>query len=79
MSNELGAAHPRAAKLSVMVVVFSAFFIGVLLAIILAIFRHQYPALFSDNLQVQEAVYVLTPLLGACLIINNIQPALSGM
>ncbi|KAL7616880.1 hypothetical protein Lser_V15G00687 [Lactuca serriola] len=79
VSNELGAAHPRAAKLSVVVVVFSAFFIGVLLAIILAIFRHQYPALFSDNLQVQEAVYALTPLLGACLIINNIQPALSGV
>ncbi|KAI3513221.1 hypothetical protein L1887_20548 [Cichorium endivia] len=79
VSNELGAAHPRTAKFSVVVVIFFAFIIGVLLAIILAIFRHQYPALFADNLEVQEAVYALTPLLGACLIINNIQPALSGV
>ncbi|XP_023728593.1 protein DETOXIFICATION 31 [Lactuca sativa] len=79
VSNELGAAHPRTAKFSVVVVIFFAFIIGVLLAIILAIFRHQYPALFSDSLEVQEAVYALTPLLGACLIINNIQPALSGV
>ncbi|CAH1442828.1 unnamed protein product [Lactuca virosa] len=79
VSNELGAAHPRTAKFSVVVVIFFSFIIGVLLAIILAIFRHQYPALFADNLQVQQAVYALTPLLGACLIINNIQPALSGV
>ncbi|CAI9266950.1 unnamed protein product [Lactuca saligna] len=79
VSNELGAAHPRTAKFSVVVVIFFSFIIGVLLAIILAIFRHQYPALFADNLEVQRAVYALTPLLGACLIINNIQPALSGV
>ncbi|GJS62004.1 RNA-directed DNA polymerase, eukaryota, reverse transcriptase zinc-binding domain protein [Tanacetum coccineum] len=79
VSNELGAAHPRTAKFSVVVVVISSFLVGVLLAILLGIFRHQYPALFADSLEVQEAVYALTPLLAACLIINNIQPALSGV
>ncbi|KVH98405.1 Multi antimicrobial extrusion protein [Cynara cardunculus var. scolymus] len=79
VSNELGAAHPRTAKFSVVVVVISAFFVGVLLAILLVIFRHQYPAIFADSLEVQQAVYTLTPLLAACLIINNIQPALSGV
>lgn len=78
MSNELGAAHPRTAKFSIVVVVISAFLVGVLFAILLVIFRNQYPALFADSLQVQQAVYALTPLLAACLIINNIQPALSG-
>ncbi|CAI9259426.1 unnamed protein product [Lactuca saligna] len=79
VSNELGAAHPRTAKFSIVVVVISAFLVGVLFAILLAIFRNQYPALFADSLQVQQAVYALTPLLAACLIINNIQPALSGV
>ncbi|KAI3762840.1 hypothetical protein L1987_53282 [Smallanthus sonchifolius] len=79
VSNELGATHPRTAKFSVVVVVIFAFIIGVLLAILLGIFRHQYPALFADSLEVQQAVYALTPLLAACLIINNIQPAISGV
>ncbi|KAI3684860.1 hypothetical protein L6452_34087 [Arctium lappa] len=79
VSNELGAAHPRTAKFSIVVVIMSSFIVGILLAILLAIFRHQYPAIFADSLEVQQAVYTLTPLLGACLIINNIQPALSGV
>nr|XP_043635324.1 protein DETOXIFICATION 31-like [Erigeron canadensis] len=79
VSNELGAAHPRAAKFSVVVVVVFSFIVGVMLAILLVIFRHQYPALFANSLEVQQAVYALTPLLATCLVINNIQPALSGV
>ncbi|KAK3041853.1 hypothetical protein RJ639_000369 [Escallonia herrerae] len=79
VSNELGAAHPRTAKFSVVVVVVSSFFIGLLLSLILIIFRHQYPALFSDSAEVKSLVYKLTPLLATCIVINNIQPALSGV
>lgn len=78
MSNELGAAHPRTAKFSVVVVVVSSFLIGVMLALILLVFRQQYPALFSNSEEVKKVVYDLTPLLATCIIINNIQPALSG-
>ncbi|XP_071709321.1 protein DETOXIFICATION 31-like [Rutidosis leptorrhynchoides] len=79
VSNELGAAHPRTARFSVLVVVVSSFLIGLLLAIILIIFRHRFPSLFSENAQVQGVVYKLTPLLATCIVINNIQPALSGV
>ncbi|XP_076924742.1 protein DETOXIFICATION 31-like [Bidens hawaiensis] len=79
VSNELGAAHPRTAKFSVVVVVIFSIIVGTLLAILLVIFRHQYPAIFANSLEVQQAVYALTPLLALCLIINNIQPALSGV
>ncbi|KAK1436536.1 hypothetical protein QVD17_02317 [Tagetes erecta] len=79
VSNELGAGHPRAAKFAIGVVVVSSFAFGTMLAILLLIFRHQYPAIFADSLEVQQAVYALTPLLATCLIINNIQPALSGV
>ncbi|XP_076944630.1 protein DETOXIFICATION 30-like [Bidens hawaiensis] len=79
VSNELGASHPRAAKFAIGVVVISSFIFGTLLAILLIIFRHQYPAFFADSSEVQQAVYALTPFLAACLVINNIQPALTGV
>ncbi|KAL2510266.1 root hair specific 2 [Forsythia ovata] len=78
VSNELGAAHPRTAKFSVLVVVASSFTTGLLLALLLIIFRKQYPSLFADNIEVQKYVYDLTPLLVFCIVVNNIQPALSG-
>lgn len=78
VSNELGAAHPRTAKFSVVVVVISSFLIGLFLSLILIIFREQYPSLFSNSEEVKKVVYGLTPLLATCLVINNIQPALSG-
>ena len=78
VSNELGARHPRTAKFSVVVVVISSFVIGLFISVILIIFRKQYPAVFSSSEEVQKVVYSLTPLLAACIVINNIQPALSG-
>ncbi|XP_065876733.1 protein DETOXIFICATION 29-like [Euphorbia lathyris] len=79
ISNELGAGHPRTAKLSLLVAVLSSFMIGVMLSIILILTRHIYPSLFSNDSQVKDLVDQLTPLLAACIIINNIQPVLSGM
>lgn len=78
VSNELGAGHPRTAKFTVAVVAIFAFFLGVILAAILLIFRDDYPSLFSDSTEVQELVYKLTPLLATCIVINNVQPVLSG-
>ncbi|KAL0385491.1 UNVERIFIED_CONTAM: protein DETOXIFICATION 29 [Sesamum radiatum] len=79
VSNELGAGHPRAAKFSVLVVVLSSFLIALLVAILILIFQKQYPFLFSDNLEVIEVVYELTPLLAFCIVLNNVQPVLSGV
>ncbi|XP_059657864.1 protein DETOXIFICATION 29-like isoform X2 [Cornus florida] len=79
VSNELGAAHPRTAKFSVVVVSVTSVLFGLLLALILIINRMQYPALFSNNAEVKQLVIELTPLLGASIVINNIQPALSGV
>jgi len=79
VSNELGAAHPRIAKFSVVVVVVSSFLIGLILSIILIIYQKQYPSLFSNSDEVKSLVYKLTPLLAACIVINNVQPALSGV
>ncbi|GLT86505.1 hypothetical protein SLE2022_046420 [Rubroshorea leprosula] len=52
VSNELGAAHPRTAILSL---------------------------LFSNDTDVQDLVKELTPLLALCIVIDNVQPVLSGV
>ncbi|XP_058093666.1 protein DETOXIFICATION 29 isoform X2 [Magnolia sinica] len=79
VSNELGANHPRIAKFSVVVVVITSFLIGVLLSLILIITRKQYPSAFTSNEDVKKLVYMLTPLLASSIIINNVQPVLSGV
>ncbi|KAH7570334.1 hypothetical protein ACOSP7_018405 [Xanthoceras sorbifolium] len=79
VSNELGAGHPRTAKLSLMVAVISSFLIGLVLSLILVITRDKYPDLFSSDSEVIDLVKELTPLLALCITINNIQPVLSGV
>nr|XP_019702062.2 protein DETOXIFICATION 29 isoform X2 [Elaeis guineensis] len=79
VSNELGAGHPRTAKFSVVVVVITSFFIGIFLSFILIITRKQYPSAFTNSNDVKRVVYALTPLLAISIVINNIQPVLSGV
>ncbi|XP_011086625.1 protein DETOXIFICATION 29 isoform X2 [Sesamum indicum] len=79
VSNELGASHPRSAKFSMVVVVIFALLLSSLISGTLLIFKRQYPYLFADSLDVVQVLYQLTPLLALCLVVNNIQPALSGV
>ncbi|XP_038979344.1 protein DETOXIFICATION 29-like isoform X2 [Phoenix dactylifera] len=79
VSNELGAGHPRTAKFSVVVVVITSFSIGVLLSLILIITRKQYPSAFTNSNDVKRVVYALTPLLAISIVVNNVQPVLSGV
>ncbi|GMN41532.1 hypothetical protein TIFTF001_010750 [Ficus carica] len=79
VSNELGAAHPRAAQFSLLVAVISSTMIGVVLSLILIITRDEYPSLFSNDTDVKALVRQLTPVLAFSIVINNIQPVLSGV
>ncbi|XP_027347648.1 protein DETOXIFICATION 29 [Abrus precatorius] len=79
VSNELGACHPRTAKFSLVVAVITSILIGLLLSLVLIIFRNQYPFLFSNDSEVREMVMELTPMLALCIVINNVQPVLSGV
>lgn len=78
VSNELGAAHPRTARFSLVVATLASLLIGLVIALALVLARNHYPDLFTNDDRVKELVKELTPLLAACVIINNIQPALSG-
>ncbi|KAL2344386.1 hypothetical protein Fmac_005671 [Flemingia macrophylla] len=79
VSNELGASHPRTAKFSLLVAVITSTMIGILLSLVLIIFREQYPLLFSNDSEVRKKVVQLTPMLALCIVINNVQPVLSGV
>ncbi|XP_052186456.1 protein DETOXIFICATION 29-like [Diospyros lotus] len=79
VSNELGAGRPRTAKFAVVVAAATSLFVGLFMVLVLLIFRKQYLPMFSDNKEVQQLAYKLTPLLGASIVINNIQPTLSGV
>jgi len=79
VSNELGASHPRTAKFSLLVAVITSTLIGLSMSLVLIIFRKQYPFLFSNDSAVREMVVELTPMLAICIVINNVQPVLSGV
>ncbi|KAG9138479.1 hypothetical protein Leryth_012756 [Lithospermum erythrorhizon] len=79
VSNELGAGHPRKTKFSVVVVTLSSLLFGFFIALFFMITRDQYPAFFAESKQVQDLVYDLTPLLCISIVINVLQPTLSGV
>ncbi|MED6156853.1 hypothetical protein PIB30_018219 [Stylosanthes scabra] len=79
VSNELGAGHPRRAKFAVVVAVTTSLMVSLVLSMILVILRKEYPSLFTSDEDVREVVIKLTPMLALCIIINNVQPVLSGV
>ncbi|KAK9117265.1 hypothetical protein Sjap_016212 [Stephania japonica] len=78
VSNELGAGHPRRAKFAIVVVVINSFLIALILALILITFRQEYPTAFTNSEVVRKLVTNLTPLLAFSIIINSVQPVLTG-
>ncbi|KAL5722335.1 Protein DETOXIFICATION 40 [Ranunculus cassubicifolius] len=79
VSNELGAKNPKSAAFSIVVVTLLSFIISVIAAIILLALRHIISYAFTDGESVSNAVLELTPFLAITLILNGIQPVLSGV
>ncbi|XP_037496522.1 protein DETOXIFICATION 40-like [Jatropha curcas] len=79
VSNELGAGHPKSAAFSVIVVTSSSFIIAVIAAIIVLVFRDVISYGFTEGEVVAKAVSELTPYLAVTLILNGVQPVLSGV
>ncbi|KAM0952254.1 putative multi antimicrobial extrusion protein [Dioscorea sansibarensis] len=79
VSNELGAGHPNSAAFSVVVVTAMSFVISVVLAIVILCLRDVISYAFTEGETVAHAVSDLCPLLAITLILNGIQPVLSGV
>ena len=78
ISNELGSRHPKSAAFSVVVVTAIAFIISAFCAVIILALRNVISYVFTDGPVVAAAVSDLCPLLALTLLLNGIQPVLSG-
>ncbi|KAL0400720.1 UNVERIFIED_CONTAM: protein DETOXIFICATION 35 [Sesamum latifolium] len=79
VSNELGLGHPRATKYSVYVTVFQSLLIGILCMIIVLVTRNHFSIIFTDSKDMQQAVAHLSGLLGITMVLNSVQPVISGV
>ncbi|CAL9172603.1 protein DETOXIFICATION 29-like [Musa acuminata AAA Group] len=79
VSNELGANRPKAAKFSVVVVLTTSVLIGTVFMAMALIFRKKLPEFFTDVPEVINEASKLGYFLGAIILLNSIQPVLSGV
>ncbi|XP_044496694.1 protein DETOXIFICATION 40-like [Mangifera indica] len=79
VSNELGAEHPKSSAFAVVIVTSSSFLIALFLAVLVIIFRHSISYIFTSGSTVSNAVAELSPYLAFSIILNGIQPVLSGV
>ncbi|RVX08436.1 Protein detoxification 40 [Vitis vinifera] len=78
VGNELGAGHPKSAAFSVLVVTLTSFLISVVAAVAVLVLRNVISYAFTGGEAVAQAVSDLCPLLAISLMLNGIQPVLSG-
>ncbi|KAK4770543.1 hypothetical protein SAY87_031075 [Trapa incisa] len=79
VSNELGSGNARLAKLSVLVVSVTSVAIGVVAMIVVLATRDYFPYLFTSSDAVAAETTKLALLLGLTVLLNSLQPVLSGV
>ncbi|KAJ6893025.1 protein DETOXIFICATION 40-like isoform X2 [Populus alba x Populus x berolinensis] len=79
VSNELGAGHPKSASFAVVAVTLSSFIIALAVAIVLLFLRHVISYAFTGGSTVADAVAELSPFLAISILLNGVQPVLSGV
>ncbi|KAJ8752124.1 hypothetical protein K2173_001799 [Erythroxylum novogranatense] len=79
VSNELGSGHPKATKYSVVVTCIESLIIGLISAIIILVTKDYFAIIFTDSEEMRRAVSKLAYLLCFTMILNSIQPVISGV
>ncbi|KAH9302713.1 hypothetical protein KI387_014296, partial [Taxus chinensis] len=79
VSNELGAGRPSVAKFAVVVVTLTSSVIGIFCMIIIFLTKNDFPVLFTNSEEVMKAVTNLSTLLALTMLLNSVQPVLSGV
>ncbi|XP_022930650.1 protein DETOXIFICATION 40-like [Cucurbita moschata] len=79
VSNELGSGNPKSAAFSVAVVVAISTVVSVSCAVLVLALRNVISYVFTDGIAVAAAVSDLCPLLALTLLLNGIQPVLTGV
>lgn len=79
VSNELGRGSSTGAKFSIVMTVLTSLAIGVVLFFFFLFFRGRLAYIFTENQEVANAVAKLSPLLAVSILLNSVQPVLSGV
>lgn len=79
VANELGSGNGKAAKFATAVAVTTSTIIGLFFCVIIMIFHDRFAYLFSSSLPVLQEVDKLSWLLAVTILLNSVQPVLSGV
>ncbi|KAI0511970.1 hypothetical protein KFK09_012604 [Dendrobium nobile] len=79
VANELGAGSAKRAKFAIINVVATSLIIGIILFTFFLILRGKLAYIFTENSEVTRAVADLSPLLAFSILLNSVQPVLSGV
>ncbi|GKU98658.1 hypothetical protein SLEP1_g11631 [Rubroshorea leprosula] len=79
VANELGKGNAEAVKFSIKTILSTTTFIGLFFFVLCLVFGRQISYLFSSSEEVAESVSSLSNLLAINILLNSIQPVLSGV
>ncbi|URE42458.1 protein TRANSPARENT TESTA [Musa troglodytarum] len=79
VANELGAGNSRGAKFATVVSVVTSTVIGLFSCCVIVVFLDKFALIFSSSTVVLDAVDKLSLLLAIAILLNSIQPILSGV
>lgn len=79
VANELGAGNSEGAKFAVKVSVSTSTAIGIVFSVLIFVFHQEFALMFTTSLAIREAVSRLAILLGFTVLLNSVQPVLSGV
>lgn len=79
VSNELGSGHHRAAMYSVIVVIVTSLSIGIFCMVVILVTKNYFAVIFTSSEELQHAVSHLASLLGVTMVLNSVQPVISGI
>jgi MATE family multidrug resistance protein len=78
VANELGAGNGKGAKFATIVSVLTSIVIGLFFWLLIMIFHNKFALIFSSSKPVLEEVNKLSVLLAFTILLNSVQPGLSG-
>ncbi|KAF2283925.1 hypothetical protein GH714_017286 [Hevea brasiliensis] len=79
VANELGAGNGKGAKFATVVSVTTSIIIGLFFWVLIMIFHNQLAWIFTSSVPVLKAVSQLSVLLAFTILLNSVQPVLSGV
>ncbi|XP_031268687.1 protein DETOXIFICATION 20-like [Pistacia vera] len=79
ISNELGRGNTKAAKFSIKVILSTGTFIGVIFSVVCLFWSHPIAYVFTSSEEVAKSVSSLSIPLAFSVLLNSIQPILSGV